>query len=146
MFKHILIPSDGSELANKAVAAAVEFAREAGAKVTGYSAIHEPHFRHSHYEGIDNTIRTELERRARAAAEDCLATVRDAARAAGVEYQAHITIADSPYRGIIAAANDCGCDVVFMASHGRSGLPGLFMGSVTQGVLTHSRIPVLVFR
>ena len=70
----------------------------------------------------------------------------EAAKAAGVRFQGHVSKADSPYLGIIAAARKKHCDLIFMASHGRRGLAGFIMGSVTQKVLTHSGIPVLVYR
>jgi len=53
---------------------------------------------------------------------------------------------DAPYRGIINAAKKSGCDLIFMASHGRGGLSGVLLGSETHKVLTHSKIPVLVYR
>jgi len=68
------------------------------------------------------------------------------AKAAGVPFQGHVAKADSPYAGILAAAKQKRCDLIFMASHGRRGLAGFIMGSVTQKVLTQSRIPVLVYR
>ena len=68
------------------------------------------------------------------------------AKAAGVPFASVVTTAPSVYEGIIAAAKKQKCDVIFMASHGRRGLTKLLMGSVTQNVLTHSRIPVVVYR
>ena len=68
------------------------------------------------------------------------------AKAAGVPFTAVVAKAYSPYEGIIAVARKRKCDVIFMASHGRRGLSKLLMGSVTQKVLTHSRIPVVVYR
>jgi hypothetical protein len=68
------------------------------------------------------------------------------AKAASVPFSSVVTKADTPYEGIIAAAKKRKCDVIFMASHGRRGFSKLIMGSVTQKVLTHSRIPVVVYR
>ena len=73
-------------------------------------------------------------------------TIGKMAKAAGVPFAAVVTKANSPYEGIIAVARKRKCDVIFMASHGRRGLSKLIMGSVTQKVLTHSRIPVVVYR
>lgn len=147
MFKHILIPTDGSRLAAKAIKAGVEMAKEMGARVTGYCA-QEPVPVHLYGEGYvaDKQMTAEFERRAREYAEDCVAQVAAAAKARGVPFEPLVTKASLPYRGIIEAAQERKCDVIFMASHGYRGLAGLLLGSVTQEVLTHSEIPVLVFR
>ncbi len=146
MFKHILIPTDGSELAQKAMKAGIAFAKTTGARVTGYYAFHEPHFRHTRFEEVDDKIRAELEDRTRQASEKYLSAVGEEAKANGVPYDSLITKAELPSVGIIEAAKQCDCDVIFMASHGRSGIANLMLGSVTQGVLAHSKTPVLVFR
>ena len=65
---------------------------------------------------------------------------------AGVECQTASATSDAPYEAIIAAAEQSGCDLIFMASHGRRGISGFLLGSETNKVLTHSRIPVLVYR
>jgi nucleotide-binding universal stress UspA family protein len=69
-----------------------------------------------------------------------------AAKAEGVECWTTSTVSDIPYEAIIAAAEVAGADLIFMASHGRRGISGLLLGSETQKVLTHSKIPVLVYR
>jgi nucleotide-binding universal stress UspA family protein len=147
MFKHILIPTDGSPIANKAVKAGVRFAREIGAKVTAYQAIGAL-LTHIDDEGyvIDPKMYEDFERRAREVAQKRLDAIGKLARGAGVAFDSVVTTVDAPYRGIIEAANKRKCDVIFMASHGRRGMSGLFMGSVTQKVLTHCKIPVLVYR
>jgi nucleotide-binding universal stress UspA family protein len=94
----------------------------------------------------DKQMTAEFERRAREYAEDCVEQVAAAAKARGVPFEPLVTKASLPYRGIIEAAQERKCDVIFMASHGYRGLAGLLLGSVTQEVLTHSEIPVLVFR
>jgi nucleotide-binding universal stress UspA family protein len=68
------------------------------------------------------------------------------AKAAGVSCASVTSISDIPYEAIIAAAEKVGADLIFMASHGRRGISGLLLGSETQKVLTHSKIPVLVYR
>lgn len=147
MFKHVLIPTDGSPVAAKAVRAGVELAAEFGAKVTGYYA-QEPAPAHLHGEGYlaDQRLVKEFERRAREHAERCVNEIRDAAKAAGVAFEPVIQKSPLAYKGIIDAAKKGKCDAIFIASHGRRGLSGLILGSVTQKVLTHSKIPVLVFR
>jgi nucleotide-binding universal stress UspA family protein len=147
MFKHILIPTDGSETARKAVTAGIVLAAEIGARVTGYCA-QEPIPTHIYGEGYvaDKKLVTEFEQRASEYARRCVGMVEDEARSAGVSCKALITKAALPYRGIVDAAEAKGCDAIFMASNGYRGLQKLLLGSVTQEVLTHSRIPVLVFR
>ena len=147
MFKHILIPTDGSSVATKAIRAGVALAKEMGARVTGYYA-QEPVPPHLHGEGYvsDKRIVAEFERRSHEHAARCVAAVGTAAKAAGVEFEALIERSAVPYRGIIEAARKKKCDAIFIASHGRRGLSGLILGSVTQKVLSHSKLPVLVFR
>lgn len=147
MFKHILIATDGSRVAAKAIKAGVAVARELGARVTGYCA-QEPVPTHIYGEGYvaDKTMVAEFERRAREHAQRCVEEVASAAKAKRVPFGPLITKSSVPYRGIIEAAKQCNCDAIFMASHGHRGLAGLLLGSVTQQVLTHSKIPVLVFR
>ena len=147
MFKHILIPTDGSNVAAKAIGAGVRLAAEMGAKVTGFHA-EQPRPLHLHVKGyaVEKDLIAELDRRARQYAEQCLAQVEDAARADGVPFEAVVVKSTRPYEAIIQAALERNCDVIFMASHGHRGLDGLLLGSVTQQVLTHSKIPVLVFR
>jgi nucleotide-binding universal stress UspA family protein len=146
MFKHILVPTDGSELAQKAVAAGITFAKENGASLTGYYALHEPHFLYNRFGKLDNEIKAELEKRAREVGEKFLAAMGEAAKAAGVKFQSLITISGVPAKGILDAAKKCNCDTIFIATHGRSGVQGLILGSVTQEVLAHATVPVVLFR
>ena len=147
MFKHILIPTDGSAVAAKAIKAGVALAKEMGATVTGYYAI-EPAPTHIYGEGYlaDRKIVEELERRAREVAQRAVDQVAAAAKEAGVRSETVVDSAVQPYKGIVEAAQKSHCDAIFMASHGHRGLSGLLLGSVTQKVLTHSKTPVLVFR
>jgi nucleotide-binding universal stress UspA family protein len=147
MFKHILIPTDGSEVAAKAIRAGVQLAKEMGAKVTGLYA-EEPRPLHLHTDGyaLEKELVREFDRRSREFAERSVKEVENAAREAGVPFEPLVVTAVRPFQGIVDAANERKCDAIFMASHGHKGLTGLVLGSVTQQVLTHSRIPVLVFR
>jgi len=147
MFKHILIPTDGSAVASKAIKAGVALAKEMGAKVTGYYAV-EPAPTHIYGEGYlaDRKLVEELERRAHEVAQKSVDEVSAAAKAAGVKCDTVVDKAVLPYKGIIEAAEKNKCDAIFMASNGHRGLTGLLLGSVTQKVLTHSKTPVLVFR
>ena len=147
MFKHILIPTDGSEVAAKAIRAGVALAKEMGAKVTGYHA-QEPVPTHIYGEGYvaDKQLVAEFERRAGEFAKRSVGAVAVAAKAAGVQFEPLIAKSPVPYMGIIDAAKKQKCDAIFIASHGHRGLTRLLLGSVTHEVLTHSKIPVLVFR
>jgi len=147
MFKHILIPTDGSNIAAKAIGAGVRLAAEMGAKVTGFHA-EQPRPTHLHVDGyaVEQDLIAELDRRSHQFAERCVAQIEDAARADGVAFESVVVKSIRPYEAIIHAAQERGCDAIFMASHGHRGLDGLLLGSVTQQVLTHSKIPVLVFR
>jgi nucleotide-binding universal stress UspA family protein len=148
MYKHILIPTDGSETADKAVAAGIEFAREAGARVTLFTAVPE-------YElpGEGKVMARmpivsldEHNRRSEKLAAGILASALRRARAAGVACQSDYAQSNYPYEAIIKAAERRGCDAIFMASHARKGLAALWHGSHTKDVLTHSTIPTLVYR
>ena len=146
MFTHILIPTDGSEVAAKAVSAGIEFAKESGATITAYCAAQAMHLRQGHIGRIDDQLRNDIEQHAREFADQNVAQVADAAKAAGVACDTLVTKTDTPYEGIIDAARKNHCDVIFMASNGRSGLSEMILGSVTHKVLTHSKVPVLVVR
>jgi len=147
MFKRILIPTDGSKVADKAVKAGIRFAREVGAQVVGYCAI-EPVQTYYYTEGamIDGRLIAELDSQAKAAGEKTLAAMARLARAGRVRFDSLCDKPATAYDGIIAAARRKKCDAIFMASHGRSGLVKLVMGSVTQKVLAQSKIPVVVYR
>lgn len=147
MYKHILIPTDGSELSQKAIDAGVEFAREARAKVTAFTAVPEYPIPSEVEMMAKRAISLEqYERQAKRQAEDALHKVAERARAAGIDYDADYALSNEPYDAIIRAAEKHGCDLIFMASHGRRGISALIHGSQTQGVLTHSTIPTLVYR
>ena len=147
MFKHILIPTDGSTTANKAVKAGIELAKQLGAKVTGYYAVEaiQPRVYGEGYI-VDNKTIKGFEEQARAAGQKHIDGMATAAAAAGVRFTGLVTMAETPYEGIVEAAKKQKCDAIFMASHGRRGLAGILMGSVTHKVLTHSKLPVLVYR
>lgn len=147
MFKHILIPTDGSETAAKAIEAGIALAKEMGARVTGFHA-REPVPPHLYGEGhlADKQIVTEFERRADEYAARCMTGIAAAAKAAGVPFEPLVVKAPVAYKGIVDAAEKQKCDAIFIASHGHRGLAALVLGSVTQKVLVNSKIPVLVFR
>jgi len=147
MFKHLLVPTDGSDLSTRTVARAITFAKEAGARITFFYA--KPDYPVSFYgEGalVDPTTPDKFAELTDSQAQNILSAALTQARAEGVECAGTSTTSDIPYDAIISAANANACDLIFMASHGRRGISGLLLGSETHKVLTHSNIPVLVFR
>ena len=147
MYKHILIPTDGSELSHKAIEAGIEFARDAHARVTGFTAVPQYQIPSEAELMARRAISLEqYEREAKQQAETKLRKIADRAREVGVDHDADYALSDEPYDAIIRAAQTHGCDLIFMASHGWRGLKGLLLGSETHKVLTHSKIPVLVVR
>ena len=147
MFKHILISTDGSSLGNKAAKAGIALAHALGAKVTAYYAVEQLQLAYADEGYMMNQKLIEgIEDSARQAGQKRVDAIGKMAKAAGGPFASVVTKALTPYEGIIAAAKKRRCDVIFMASHGRRGLSRLIMGSVTQKVLTHSRIPVVVYR
>src|SRR6516225_5239645 len=145
MFKHLLLPTDGSQLSEAAIGAGIRFAKSIGAKVTGFYAMPKFHMLTYQTEMLTDTTE-QFAKDCTAHAERVLAVVMQAAKVAGVPCETALQASDHPYEAIIATAKEKGCDLIMMASHGRSGVQAFLLGSETQKVLTHSAIPVLVFR
>jgi nucleotide-binding universal stress UspA family protein len=145
MFKHILLPTDGSELSAVAVQHGIRFAKSIGAKVTGLCVmqLQHPFFYETE---IPAKAIEQAAKRCQQLAEEYLAAIEKEAREAGVACDVVYEQNDYPYEAIIRVAEQKGCDLIMMASHGRRGVGALLIGSETQKVLTHSRIPVLVYR
>jgi nucleotide-binding universal stress UspA family protein len=145
MFKHILLPTDGSNLSQVAIQKGVQLAKSLKAKITGISVM--PEHKYYLYEtNINVQEKEETARQHKLQASRNLAVIEKAAKDAGVPCETLCEVGDYPYETIIMVAEKRGCDLIMMASHGRRGLKGLLLGSETQKVLTHSRIPVLVHR
>jgi nucleotide-binding universal stress UspA family protein len=145
MFKHILIPTDGSDLSRKAVLYGVQLAKSSGAKVTALT-VTDP-YRAATMDAVLVPVgEEEYEEQSRRLAERAMEQAEIAADAAGVRCETIREVHDQPYRAIIDAAHALGCDLIVMASHGRRGISALLLGSETVKVLTHSTIPVLVYR
>ena len=125
MYRHILIPTDGSELAERGVAHGLALAKSLGAKVSVINVV-EPLF------AVTGDFASVLDR------------VADAAKEAGVSCETIQVEKGYPHQAIIATAEDKGCDLIVMSSHGLSGLSAIVLGSVTNKVLTHTKTPVLV--
>ncbi len=143
MYRHILVPIDDSPLAIDTVQQAVTFARSIGAKVTFFHAQHD--YAASSLGALDRVMspgafNEEVAGEARA----LLAKAEVVARTAGVPHDALAMTCDRPHEAILGAAEAHGCDLIFMASHGRRGLTGLVLGSQTSKVLQAASIPVLV--
>jgi nucleotide-binding universal stress UspA family protein len=147
MYRHILLPTDGSERSQQACAHAVGLARALGARITAVHVI--PEYYPPVYEDsgpFDPEMEARFEKEGIARAERFLAAVGAAAQAEGVPCDTvHLTsyhTADT----IIHVAEDRGCDLIVMSTGGRKGLASLLLGSETKKVLAHTKIPVLVIR
>lgn len=145
MFKNILVPTDGSKLSEKAIKHAVAIAKQLKAKVT---AIHvSPKFHTFTYQmDMLEATRAEYDEAMKTRAAQILQFVERNAAAGGVPCDKVHSVSDQPFEEIIKTARKKGCDLILMASHGRRGIEGFLLGSETQKVLTHSGIPVLVYR
>ncbi|MFA5916436.1 MAG: universal stress protein [Burkholderiales bacterium] len=146
MFKHILICTDGSPLANKAAKAGIALAHALHARVTAFCALEDLLPVYSEGYAFNQMTIDRLEEAMRKVGQARVDVAGKMANAAGVPFASVVKRASSAYEGIIAAAKRQKCDVIVIGSHGRRGLSRLIMGSVTQRVLTHSRIPVVVYR
>ena len=146
MFKHILIPTDGSKLSEAALRAGLQLAREQDSEVTVLYVV--PDYSALMYasEGMVTYNPSELRKDAEKTADKVLQAVQDMAKAEGVESKTARTMNFSVHQAIIQQAKDSDCDLICMASHGRKGIAGILLGSETQRVLVNSGIPVLVHR
>jgi nucleotide-binding universal stress UspA family protein len=145
MYKRILLPTDGTELCERAVRHGISLAKLAKAKVVGVTVtqpLHTALLSSLIPKDLAGVIQGETAKMADAK----LATVQRLAEAEGVEFENVRQSSDGPWEAIIQTAKDKQCDLIVMASHGRRGLPAVVLGSQTQRVLTHSSIPVLVVR
>ena len=139
MFKHILVPTDGSAASAAAVEAAVDLARDTGARLDGLHVMPlRPQF--SHILGVLAVPGNE------AMAREYLGYIERRAAQAGIPVSVLTRTSDTPSAAIVTAARDLQCDLIVMGSHGRTGARALLLGSQTQAVLAHSAIPVLVVR
>lgn len=145
MYKHILVPTDGTDLSKHAVQSSLDLANAVGANVTVVRVSGKP--AHVVVLGVEITELSEDTRaRIRRDIEGHLAWVRSEAAAKGVACEAIRVESEQTWKGILDTAEARGCDLIAMASHGRAGIAATLLGSETQKVLIHSRIPVLVYR
>jgi nucleotide-binding universal stress UspA family protein len=145
LFEHILIPTDGSDLATQVVEQGLVFAKEIGAKVTAVTVTESFHVLSLAPSQLQYTP-NEYAKHAKAHAEKVLGTVSAAAKSAGVDCETLHVEHEQIYQAIIDAAEARKCDLIVMASHGRRGVSAVVLGSEAVKVLTHSKIPVLVYR
>ncbi|MES2130643.1 MAG: universal stress protein [Pseudomonadota bacterium] len=145
MFKHLLLPTDGSAISEKAIAASVAFAKTMGASITGLYVMPDYQVLQYATSRVEDSAAQFAAETARHA-DQFLGVIEKAASAAGVPFVMLRMRSDHPYEAIIEAARERACDLIAMASHGRKGVKGFLLGSETQKVLTNSQIPVLVFR
>ena len=147
MFKHLLVPTDGTDCSLAAVRRAVSFASDAGARIT---FLHVEHAFPALYCGegaiMDASAPEHFHAQSDRQARKILDVAEAVARGQGVECSALALICESPHEAIVEAAEQHDCDLIFMASHGRGGIGHLLMSSVTEKVLSHTTIPVLVHR
>ncbi len=144
MFKRILVPTDGSEITGRAVATAIGLARAVGAEIETL-CVKEP-FPFGAVAEMQPTPPQEFFDAQERAAVGHVQAVVDACAAAGVACHAQTVDGLQPWEAIVDHAEKANCDLLVMGSHARSGLASLFMGSETQDVLKHTRVPVLVVR
>jgi len=147
MFKHILLATDGSPLSLRAARAAVRFARSNGARITAFHAapVYRPDIS-GDFIPVSFVSLAEFTKQVNTKADKYLGQVKQLADAAKVRCATARASSDAPHAAIIMAAKAHKCDLIFMASHGRRGLKGLLIGSETTKVLTHCKLPVLVYR
>ena len=143
MYRHLLVPLDDSPLSVDTVSRAVELARALGAKVTFFHA--RADYGATSMGALERVISPAVFNEGVAGeARGIVAKAQVVARAAGIEHDAVVVTSDRPHEAILDAAAARGCDLIFMASHGRRGIRGLMLGSQTERVLHNTTIPVLV--
>ena len=146
MFRHILFPTDGSPLSSRTIPKVVRYAKATRARLTALYVV--PRFDRLYTAEVFDApdLESKLARDARRDSARHLARVERAAAKAGVACEVVTTRASEPHRGIVQVARSRRCDLIVMASRGRSGLAAALFGSESSDVLAHSRIPVLIFR
>ncbi|MEO7152817.1 MAG: universal stress protein [Burkholderiaceae bacterium] len=144
MYQRILVPTDGSDITNKAVKTGIALARSLNAQLLTIS-VKEP-FPYSAISEMQPTPPQEFYDAQQRIALQRVSEVVAASQAAGVNCESHTVEALHPWEAIIEHAERTGCDLIVMASHGRRGVSALLLGSETQKVLTHTKLPVLVVR
>ena len=146
MYRKILLPTDGSALCESAAQKGINFAKFAGASIVAFHAVPATSYLIYTEAGPSDMLAEQFERDAKVRGERLVEALANRARNAGVRCESLLLTNDHPWESIIEAANTTDCDLIFMASHGRRGLSAMLLGSETARVLTHTKIPVLVYR
>ncbi len=146
MFKHILMPTDGTAHSERAIERGIELAKLCGAKVTGIHVMPDYRMMVAGVEMLPTGVDANMDLQAREQAKHFLAFVQKTADAAGVPWDTVIAEGQQPYDAIVDCANERGCDLIVMTSRHRTGLAALIMGSEASRVLHRASIPVLTFR
>lgn len=149
MYKHILLPTDGSRLSGKAIKQGIQLAKSLGANITAFNVV-LPYQQLMMDDGLMAATTVDFQKRFY---EDSLKRsnllvdkIKAEAKAAGVKCEGVTATSSVPYEAIVKQARKSKCDLIMMASHGRKGLSSILLGSETSKVLTHSTVPVLVVR
>ncbi|MES2356437.1 MAG: universal stress protein [Pseudomonadota bacterium] len=145
MFTHLLLPTDGSTRSEAAIQKGIQLAKITNGKVTGLHVAPKFHVLTYRIEMLEDT-KEQFAKDSRAHAEKYLGVITKLAKEAGVVCDTQFVTSDHPYEAIIQTAKENSCDAIVMASHGRSGVGAVLLGSQTQKVLTHCEIPVVVIR
>jgi nucleotide-binding universal stress UspA family protein len=146
VFKHILIPTDGSERSEQGVRFGVDLAKVHGAAVTVIHVIPDFHLMIAYEGAFDPATEEKIEREALAKAEGYLTSAKKVADEAHVPCDVVRATSDHPYDEICKTAEQRGCDLILMTSHGRRSIMSMLLGSETRKVLSHATVPVLVVR
>ncbi len=146
MFKHILMPTDGSAHSQGAIERGIELAKLCGAKVTGMHVLQDYQMMMASEGMVPPGMEEQMDKQARDQAASFLDFVHKAADAAGVPCETLVAKGNHPYDAIVDTANARGCDLIVMTARYRKGLAALLMGSEASRVLHRSSIPVLTFR
>jgi nucleotide-binding universal stress UspA family protein len=147
MFKHILMPTDGSDHSEGAIQRGMELAKLCGARVTGMHVVPDYHLMIAYEGAFDPVTEEKIEEEARQRAASFLDFVKKAAATANVHCDTVVATSDHPYDAIVNVANERGCDLIVMTMRYRKGgLVKLLMGNEATRVLHRVSIPVLVFR
>jgi nucleotide-binding universal stress UspA family protein len=144
MFKHILVPTDGSDLSHGAAQQAIELAKLSGGQLTAFHVAPAYHFDLSDGGPAHSVPPADYAARVAQDVQPYLEKVKQLALAAGVTCDAHYALSDFTAEAIVDAVEKFGCDAVVMGSHGRKGLNKLLLGSETEKVLVSTRVPVVV--
>jgi nucleotide-binding universal stress UspA family protein len=146
MFQHILLPTDGSQLSRDTAQRAVDFAKAANATITALYPRQPGQESENYGSMVEPAVLAQMVSGSEGKAKEYLGFIKKLCKEAGVACTALTVVSESPWEAIINAADDHNCDLIFMSKHGRGGLSSLLLGSETYRVLTHSSVPVLVYR